>query len=280
MQTLQPAYRTADPVSLVLPGRTRRGRWLVLLSAAWWGAAAASAAEPLVDAIAKLKPSVLAVGFYAETQSPRFVFRGSGFVVGDGNLLVTNAHVIERVADAASEAGLVVHSRADDPAQVKVRRAEVVEIDKAHDLALLRFTGDPLAALTLGKAGAVREGQSVAFIGFPLGGVLGFAPVTHRGVVSSITTVALPSPSARQLDNRSVQRLRDGPFAMLQLDATAYPGNSGGPLFDVETAAVVGVVNMVTLKGTRESALTQPSGISYAVPVEFVLRLLTPTAQR
>ena len=278
MRAFQAAPRTVRAATVISSGRRRR-RWLIL-GAAWFGAAAASAAEPLVDAVDRVKPSVLAVGFYTETQNPRFAFRGSGFVVGDGNLLVTNAHVVERGTDVASEAGLVVHSRADDAAQVKVRRAEVVEIDRAHDLALLRFTGDPLPALALGKAGAVREGQSVAFIGFPLGGVLGFAPVTHRGVVSSITTVALPSPSARQLDNRTVQRLRDGPFAMLQLDATAYPGNSGGPLFAIETGAVVGVVNMVALKGTRESALSQPSGISYAVPVEFVLRLLVPVAQR
>ena len=279
MSPLQPAPRTAGPVSVILAGCVRGSRWL-MVGAAWFGVATASAAEPLVDAIARVKRSVLAVGFYTETQSPRFAFRGSGFVVGDGNLLVTNAHVVERGSDVGSDPALVVHSRADDAAQARVRRAEVVEIDTAHDLALLRFTGDPLPALTLGKAGAVREGQSVAFIGFPLGGVLGFAPVAHRGVVSSITTVALPSPSARQLDNRSVQRLRDGPFTMLQLDATAYPGNSGGPLFDIETAAVVGVVNMVALKGTRESALTHPSGISYAVPVEFVLRLLMPAAQR
>ena len=279
MSPLQPAPRTAGPVSVILAGCVRGSRWL-MVGAAWFGVATASAAEPLVDAIARVKRSVLAVGFYTETQNPRFAFRGSGFVVGDGNLLVTNAHVVERGSDVASEVGLVVHTRADDAAQVRVRRAEVIEIDKAHDLALLRFAGDPLPALALDKAGAVREGQSVAFIGFPLGGVLGFAPVTHRGVVSSITSVALPSPSARQLDNRSVQRLRDGPFAMLQLDATAYPGNSGGPLFDIETGAVVGVVNMVALKGTRESALSQPSGISYAVPVEFVLRLLVPAAQR
>ena len=279
MQPLQPAHRTVEPANVRSSSRVRGSRWLIL-GAAWFGAAAASAAEPLVDAIARVRPSVLAVGFYTETQSPRFAFRGSGFVVGDGNLLVTNAHVVERGSDVGSDPALVVHSRADDAAQIRVRRAEVVEIDTAHDLALLRFTGDPLPALALGKAGAVREGQSVAFIGFPLGGVLGFAPVTHRGVVSSITTVALPSPSARQLDNRSVQRLRDGPFTMLQLDATAYPGNSGGPLFDIETATVVGVVSMVALKGTRESALTHPSGISYAVPVEFVLRLLVPAAQR
>ena len=249
----------------------RHLRWLILAAAAL-GLATASRADPLPSVVARIKPSVLAVGFYMETQNPRFGFRGTGFVVGDGNLLVTNAHVIERAGDVASGANLVVHSR-DGGDQGRIRRAEVVEVDKTHDLALLRFEGNPLPALELGKAGSVREGQSVAFVGFPLGGVLGFAPVTHRGTVSSITTVALPSPTARQLDDRTISRIREGTFDMLQLDATAYPGNSGGPLFDAETGEIVGVVNMVTLKGTRESALTHPSGISYAIPVEFVLQL-------
>ena len=240
----------------------------------------AAAADRLPSTVERIKPSVLAVGFYKETQSPRFGFRGTGFVAGDGNLLVTNAHVIERGDSAANDGSVVVVLSREGGGQGRIRRAEVVELDKAHDLALLRFDGNPLPALQLGKAGSVREGQSVAFVGFPLGGVLGFAPVTHRGIVSSITTVALPSPSARQLDDRTINRIREGSFEMLQLDATAYPGNSGGPLFDEETGEIVGVVNMVTLKGTRESALTHPSGISYAVPVEFVLRLLAPSVRK
>ena len=89
--------------------------------------------------------------------------------------------------------------------------------------------------------------------------------------------MALPSPTARQLDARAISRIKEGAFEFIQLDATAYPGNSGGPLFDAETGTVVGVVNMVALKGTRESALSHPSGISYAIPVEFVLRMLTAT---
>jgi len=239
----------------------------------------ASAADRLPTVIERIKPSVLAVGFYQETQSPRFGFRGTGFVAGEGNLLVTNAHVIERSDKAANDGSVVVLSR-EPGGQGRIRRAEVVALDKSHDLALLRFDGSPLPVLELARAGSVREGQSVAFVGFPLGGVLGFAPVTHRGIVSSITTVALPSPSARQLDDRTINRLREGSFEMLQLDATAYPGNSGGPLFDEETGEIVGVVNMVTLKGTRESALTHPSGISYAVPVEFVLRLLNQSVRK
>ena len=239
----------------------------------------AVAADRLPSVIERIKPSVLAVGYYKETQNPRFGFRGTGFVAGGGNLVVTNAHVIERNDGTADDGSLAVLAR-DGSGQARMRRAEVVELDKAHDLAVLRFEGSPLPALELAKAGSVREGQSVAFVGFPLGGVLGFAPVTHRGVVSSITTVALPSPSARQLDDRTINRLREGTFDMLQLDATAYPGNSGGPLFDEESGEIVGVVNMVTLKGTRESALTHPSGISYAIPVEFVLRLLAPLARK
>lgn len=240
----------------------------------------AAAADSLPTVIDRVKPSVMAVGFFSETQNPRFRFSGTGFVAGDGNLLVTNAHVIERPGQAAAPEGRLVVASKEGAGQGRVRIAEVVEIDRAHDLALLRFEGSALPTLELGKAGSVREGQSVALIGFPLGGVLGFAPVTHRGMVSSITSVALPSPTARQLDDRAINRIREGAFEMLQLDATAYPGNSGGPLFDVETGAVLGVVNMVTLKGTRESALTNPSGITYAIPVEFVHRLLTARVRK
>ena len=61
---------------------------------------------------------------------------------------------------------------------------------------------------------------------------------------------------------------------MYQLDGTAYPGNSGGPLFDGESGEVIGVINMVFVKGTKEAALSAPSGITFAVPVSFLLELL------
>ena len=245
------------------------------------GTALADAAEALPALIERIKPSVLAVGYYGETQSPRFAFRGTGFVAGGGNLLITNAHVIERAgANSASDGLRLVVASKEGADQGRVRRAEVLDLDRAHDLALLRFEGPALPLLQPARAGSVREGQAVALMGFPLGGALGFAPVTHRGMISSVTSVALPSPSARQLDDRAINRIREGAFEMLQLDATAYPGNSGGPLFDTTTGEVVGVVNMVTLKGTRESALTNPSGITYAIPVEFVLKLLAPHVRK
>jgi S1-C subfamily serine protease len=157
----------------------------------------------------------------------------------------------------------------------QMRLATVLALDKAHDLALLRFEGPAVPALAVGDSDRVREGQSIAFMGFPIGGALGFSPVTHRGMVSSITVAALPAPAAAQLNDKTIRSLRaGGNFQVFQLDGTAYPGNSGGPLFDPDTGQVWGVVNMVFIKGTRESALTNPSGISYAIPSGFVQQLL------
>ena len=68
--------------------------------------------------------------------------------------------------------------------------------------------------------------------------------------------------------------MRQGSFDIYQLDATSYPGNSGGPLLDSETGEVVGVMNMVLVKGTRESALSQPTGISYASPARYIEELI------
>jgi S1-C subfamily serine protease len=114
-------------------------------------------------------------------------------------------------------------------------------------------------------------------MGFPIGGALGFTPVTHRGIVAAVTMMAQQAATAQQLDARAASRLRAGNFEVLQLDATAYPGNSGGPVFDAAGGAVIGVVNMVLVKGSRESALSQPTGISYAIPVRHLLALLADT---
>lgn len=229
--------------------------------------------------IVKVKPSVVIVGTYKNTNSPRFSLRGTGFVVsngsaGSGNLVITNAHVLQQPVAQDVEAALVIQIRVGKN-EIQMRPATVLEVDKLHDLALLRFEGPPAPALGVRDSGPVQEGQAVAFMGFPIGGALGFSPVTHRGMISSIAAAALPTPSAQQLNEKTIRSLRVGSsFDVFQLDGTAYPGNSGGPLFDPDTGEVLGVVNMVFIKGTRESALTNPSGITWAIPSIFVLQLL------
>ena len=226
----------------------------------------------LPDVIAKIKPSVVLVGVFKPTDSPRFTLRGTGFVVGDGNQVVTNAHVLPGPAEEDPARSLAVQVRSSQ-GDLQMRQASLLEMDRVHDLALLRFEGAPVPALKLRDSDTVREGQPVAFTGFPIGGALGYSPVTHRGTISSITAIALPTSTAQQLNERSVRRLREGSFDIFQLDATAYPGNSGGPLFDADTGEVLGIVNMVLVKGTKESALSQPSGISYAIPAKYVQQL-------
>ncbi len=230
----------------------------------------------LTTTIARIKPSIVIVGTFRATDSPRFRLRGTGFVVGSGNTVVTNAHVLPDSSENQDGVSLVVQVRGADN-ELRMRQATTLEVDKLHDLAVLRIEGAAVPAMLVRDSVTVLEGQSVAFMGFPNGGTLGFAPVTHRATVSSITPASLPAPTSRQLTEAAVRGARAGSFDVFQLDGTAYPGNSGGPLFDPETGDVLGVVNMVLLKRTRESALSQPSGISYAVPSAFVLQLLEHT---
>lgn len=232
----------------------------------------------LPSTITKVKPSVVILGTYKTTNSPRFALRGTGFVVGDArqgtsNLVVTNAHVLQQANEADALTALVIQIKTPQN-ELQMRPAEVLEVDKIHDLALLRFEGPAAPALSVGDSGSVQEGQAIAFMGFPIGGALGFSPVTHRGTVSSIAAAALPTPSAQQLNEKTIRGLRTGSFNIFQLDGTAYPGNSGGPLFDPETGDVLGVVNMVFIKGSRESALSNPSGISFAIPSTFIQQLV------
>ena len=61
---------------------------------------------------------------------------------------------------------------------------------------------------------------------------------------------------------------------MYQLDATAYPGNSGSPVFDTESNDVIAVINKVFVKSKKENVLSDPSGITYAIQVRYVRELL------
>lgn len=233
-------------------------------------------AETLTELVARAKPSVVLVGTYAATDSPRFGFRGTGFVVGNGNLVVTNMHVlpdVEALAGAASrEIAVQVRSGVGTWSR---RVASIVARDQSHDLVVLKFEGPSAQPLSLAPKERATEGAEVAIMGFPLGGALGFSTVTHHGILAAITGISLPPPKASSLNARAVRQIRAGTFDIYQLDATAYPGNSGGPVFDVRSGEVLGILNMVLVKGSKETALSQPSGISYAIPAYFAAELLS-----
>jgi S1-C subfamily serine protease len=245
---------------------------------AWAQGGLSGVSGDLRGLVARSKASVLPVGTFSPTDSPRFGFRGSGFVLAgaggaSSRLVATNFHVLPEGAEDLSSVRMAVWvGAAESPPW---RLARVVATDRFRDLALLEVEGAPMPGLALAADDTVQEGQAIALMGFPVGSVLGYSVVTHRGIVSSITSAALPAANARQLDPRALSRLREGNFKLLQLDATAYPGNSGGPVFDVESGLVVGVLSSGLVKAGRESALSSPTGITYAVPVA-PLRALLP----
>lgn len=230
-----------------------------------------------VATIERVKASVVAVGTFVRTRTPPFQFRGTGFVVDDGTLIVTNAHVVPALVDPAKMevlAILIPGSPKDGKDQVQIREARQIAVDTGSDLAVLRIAAPALPALKLRGSDGVKEGQEVLFTGYPIGAVLGPYPATHRGMISAITPIAIPQAKAGELDPRTIKRLALGPFPVFQLDATAYPGNSGSPIYDPVNGDVLGVINMVFVKSTKESALTQPSGITYAVPSSRIEELL------
>lgn len=225
----------------------------------------------LPDTLARIKPGIVAVGTMQTTRAPPAILLGTGFVVADGRHVITNAHVLPASLDSARQEFLAVLTGRGQ--QGEVRRATRLLVDEAHDLALLRISGEPLPPLGLAPDDGVREGQEIAFTGFPIGMVLGLHPVTHRGIVSAISPVVLPAHHSSRLDAAQIRRLRT-PFDVYQLDATAYPGNSGSPVFDPRSGQVLGIVNLVFVKESKENILKEPSGIAYAIPVRHARELL------
>nr|WP_314632570.1 serine protease [uncultured Janthinobacterium sp.] len=228
--------------------------------------------DALAQVIARVKPSVVGVGSLQKTRTPPMSFIGTGFAAGDGLSVLTCAHVIQKLLDANPDEVIGILTGQGEAAQF--RPAQVLSIDTEHDLALLRLSGAPLPALALGDAAGVREGQAMAFTGFPLGMLLGLRHVTHRATVSSLTPVVMPSENAQRLDTRRLAQLQKSPYTVFQLDATAYPGSSGSPLFDPATGVVYGIVNMVYVKGLKATAISAPSGITYAIPGNYMQTIL------
>ncbi|CAI06135.1 S1 family peptidase [Aromatoleum aromaticum] len=254
--------------------RTLRRRLVVAATTAAAMLVPLPAVADLVDTVSRIKPSVVAVGTFQRTRAPAFKFLGTGFAVGDGMMIATNAHVVpDALADDQMETLAVA---VPGEGQATIRKVSKLAIDKNHDLAVLRLEGGPpLPSLSVDvSSDRVREGQSIALTGFPIGSVLGLSPVTHCGIVAAITPIGIPQLRAQHLNQALIRRLSKDPFRIYQLDATTYPGNSGSPVFDSETGRLVGVINMVFVKSTKENILSDPSGISYAIPVEYLKALL------
>jgi serine protease Do len=160
---------------------------------------------------------------------------GSGFIVSADGYILTNAHV---VADAAT-----VTVKLTDRREFI---AKVIGVDKRSDVALIKIAATGLPAVRFGDAANLKPGQWVIAIGSPFG----FANSVTAGVVSA-TRRPLPD---------------EGYVPFIQTDAAVNPGNSGGPLFNLN-GEVIGINSQIY---TRSGGYM---GMSFAIPIDLALNV-------
>jgi serine protease Do len=230
-----------------------------------------SYAQNLPKLVKLIKPSIVGIGTYMGVRRPPSQLLGTGFAVADGQYIITNFHVLPKKLAQEKREKLVIFYQSSQKTIYK--SVKIIDTDRKHDLALLKVIGTKFPALEINSEAEPEEGESIFFIGFPIGAVLGLYPVTHQGIISSISPIGIPVPSAAQLSSKIIRHLQK-PYNVYQLDATAYPGNSGSPLISRSNNEVIGVINKVFIKESKESVLQKPSGITYAIPSKHIIKLL------
>ena len=161
--------------------------------------------------------------------------QGSGFIVGADGIVLTNAHVVRE----AREVTVKLTDRREF-------RAKVLGIDPATDIAVLRIEAKDLPTVRLGKPETTRVGDWVLAIGSPFG----FENSVSAGIVSA--------------KGRSLPGETAVPF--LQTDVAVNPGNSGGPLFNLQ-GEVIGINAQIY---SRSGGYM---GVSFAIPIDVALRV-------
>ncbi|WP_323073586.1 DegQ family serine endoprotease [Mycetohabitans endofungorum] len=160
---------------------------------------------------------------------------GSGFIVSKDGYILTNAHVI----DGAN----VVTVRLTDKREF---RAKVVGSDKQSDVAVLKIDASNLPVVKIGDPKQSKVGQWVVAIGSPYG----FDNTVTSGIISAKSR-ALPDENYTQF---------------IQTDVPVNPGNSGGPLFNLQ-GDVIGINSMIY------SQTGGFQGLSFAIPIDEAIRV-------
>ncbi len=174
----------------------------------------------IADVVARVKPSVVAigiqltrVGFFNQTIVQEG--GGSGWIIDDSGIIVTNAHVV-------TEPGITSMTVTLDDGRVVVVDMSTIRADVQTDLAVLKIDATGLTALAVGSSDDLRVGEWVVAIG----NSLGYGVRATIGIVSQ-TDVAI---------NQELGQ----PLRLIETDAAINPGNSGGPLVNM-AGEVIGI---------------------------------------
>jgi S1-C subfamily serine protease len=192
-----------------------------------------------------VEPSVVRVnGFSSERDAAKDPVRyeaqgvGSGVLIVDTGLILTNLHVVQ----AADKIMVTFHDGHESEATIKSVQAD-------QDLAVLQvktLPDDPKPA-TMRSTADLAKGDLVVAVGFPFG----IGPSVSAGVVSGLRREFQSAEGKRPLTN------------LIQFDAAANPGNSGGPLVTADGEVVGIVTGILNPSGAKVFA-----GIGFAVPIE------------
>jgi S1-C subfamily serine protease len=204
---------------------------------------AAAPALTAAEAYEKIRPSVVHVRGIPEVEDPENDTKpegniGTGVVIVDTGVILTNLHVVY----GAQRIRVTFADGTESDAEVVGERAE-------HDLAVLQAKElpDDLMPATIRSTNGLRPGDPVVAVGFPFG----IGPSASYGVISGLKREYRSASGKRVLTN------------LIQFDAAANPGNSGGPLVTAD-GEVVGIVTGL-LNPTEQRVFI---GIAFAVPIE------------
>ena len=182
------------------------------------------------------QPSVVSI----TTGSSNSIFggAGSGVVISDDGLILTNAHV---VASSGGKISVRFHDGTVAP-------ASLVGASTKDDIALLRADESGLSPATLGSSADLRVGDDVLAIGNAL--ALGAEPSVTKGIVSAL--------------NRSINDGKVSLDHLIQTDAAINPGNSGGPL--VNAAGEVVGINTAIIDGAQS--------VGFSIAIDQVQKII------
>jgi len=202
---------------------------------------------PIVLAVRKAKPSVVNIssektvggrtgwdGTLSDTQ--RVNGMGSGVIIDERGYIITNSHVVDRVA--------ILRVRLCDGSQFD---ATTIATDKATDLALIKIdAGRPLPVIPMGTSSDLEVGETLIAVG----NAYGYNDTVTSGILSAIGRTVRLNEEMTYHD-------------VLQTNADINPGNSGGALLNID-GELIGV-NVAIRAGAQ--------GISFAIPVNTVRRV-------
>lgn len=210
----------------------------------------------VIDVVEKVSPSVVSIAiesrqildpFFGLPQQDRQSGIGTGFVVSEGGLILTNKHVVSNTREK------YIAIIKDNGGNEKKLEIKEINLDPFNDLALVKVDAGDLKPAEMGDSDNLKVGQKVIAIGNALGR---FENTVTTGVVSGLGRGVAPVDPATGI----AERLED----LIQTDAAINPGNSGGPL--VNTAGQVIGIN---------TAVASAENIGFAIKVNIAKQLIS-----